>query len=57
MCCADTDAAKDGGTNEGKPPLGFGFASCLLRQLLNRTTLTLVFWEWYNFPVGIYFKW
>ncbi|KAL3141186.1 hypothetical protein ABBQ38_15536 [Trebouxia sp. C0009 RCD-2024] len=36
----DTDADKDGGTKEGKPPPGFGYASCLLHCLLNKTTLT-----------------
>ncbi|DBA96036.1 TPA: hypothetical protein ACH3X1_001537 [Trebouxia sp. C0004] len=37
---ADTDAATDGGTKEGKPPLGFGYASCLFHHPLNRTRLT-----------------
>ena len=39
MCCADTEAAQDGGTKEGKPPPVFGSASLLVASL-NSTTLT-----------------
>ena len=55
MCCADTDAAKDGSlTKEGKPPPGFWL--CVLLVALSSVqddAECLCFVNGCNFPVSV----